>query len=434
MVVFISDLDLTGSGYMNIAIASCNQLAQRNFKVTVLGIGYNGSEHNWPFSIIPVNQGAAFSILPSMMRNLINLGKAGKNDPVEAIVVALDIPLQDRLLRLERDHIPYIGIFPIESGPLCETWAGVINQMSERLVISRFGLKQMKEAGVDGRYIPIGIDTDSWRLPVDGEKASIRKSLGIENDEFVILTVADNQERKNLSRAAEIIAEVKKTEPGVRWILVTREHCAVGWKLQDLFVELNIHENVAIYERGIPHDRLWVLHAASDAFLLTSKAEGLCMPVLEAMASGTPVVATESAAITEHLYEDPLWDREQAGIWESPKRFGPKPKGQRGLPIYAEFYTRDAWGNSQRAFASLEHGTKQLLKLRSMSEKQRKEMVARARSYAESRDWDRAGKLLANTVQEQIEQVAPAKGVYGARAPKTVPGIVPKIVGDITNG
>jgi glycosyltransferase involved in cell wall biosynthesis len=35
---------------------------------------------------------------------------------------------------------------------------------------------------------------------------------------------------------------------------------------------------------GCRSGSLWSLYAAADAFLLTSKAEGLAMPVLEAMA------------------------------------------------------------------------------------------------------------------------------------------------------
>ncbi|KKM79680.1 hypothetical protein LCGC14_1347430, partial [marine sediment metagenome] len=42
MILFISDFDLTGSGYMNIAISLCNELARRGYNIKALGMGYNG--------------------------------------------------------------------------------------------------------------------------------------------------------------------------------------------------------------------------------------------------------------------------------------------------------------------------------------------------------------------------------------------------------
>ncbi|MCK5603905.1 hypothetical protein KAR91_18605, partial [Candidatus Pacearchaeota archaeon] len=68
MIVFVSDFDLSGSGYMNIAVSLCNDLTVRHgFDVTALGIGYDMSEHNWPFSIIPVEQSSMMGKIPAML-------------------------------------------------------------------------------------------------------------------------------------------------------------------------------------------------------------------------------------------------------------------------------------------------------------------------------------------------------------------------------
>jgi glycosyltransferase involved in cell wall biosynthesis len=96
---------------------------------------------------------------------------------------------------------------------------------------------------------------------------------------------------------------VLKKEPirDVSWTLVTRLDSPVGWKLDDLFMRYGIMDRVAIYNRGMPVDKLWLLYAAADAFLLTSKAEGLALPLLEAMACRVTTVGTNHAAIAEHL-------------------------------------------------------------------------------------------------------------------------------------
>ena len=77
-----------------------------------------------------------------------------------------------------------------------------------------------------------------------------------------------------------------------------------------------------IVERGVDTTQLRNLYVASDAYLSTSKAEGLGIPILEAMACGIPVVATDTGAITE-LLED-----------------------GRGFLVEPEYKFRDVWGNS----------------------------------------------------------------------------------------
>lgn len=435
MIIVISDFDLTGSGYMNIAIAMCNELASRGYNVKALGMGYNGAEHYWDFSIIPVPHHEAFGVMPVMLHNLRQLAQAGQVEEIEAIVVALDIPMQERLMVMDRGDIPYVAIFPVESGPLCMTWATIISSFDERLVISEFGLRQMEKVGVPGIHFPVGLDTESWRPPAEGERKTFRDSMSYTDDEFVILTVADNQERKNLSVAAEIIRDLVNDGYNVKWNLVTRKGSPVGWKLDDLFLEYGIMDRVAVYERGMPHDRLWVLHVTADAFLLTSKAEGLCMPVLEAMATKTPVVATECTAMPEHLWEFPRWSREENGVWKpTPRSFlgvgSKKMTGQRGFPIGVEFYTRDPWGNSYRAFADPKSAVDQIKKIINMPKEKLDKITNRGREYAESRTWEKAGDVIDKVLKRlialrKLKQKPPDAPLAETINPPTIPAPIP---------
>lgn len=435
MIIVISDFDLTGSGYLNIVIALCNELAHRGYNIKALGMGYNGAEHYWDFSIIPIPHHEAFGVMPVMFHNLQQLAQAGQVEEIEAIIVALDIPMQERLLAMQRGDIPYVGIFPVESGPLCMSWANIISTFDERLVISKFGLRQMEKVGVPGIHFPVGLDTESWRPPTEGEREKFRESMSYTDDEFVILTVADNQERKNLSIGAEIIRDLINDGCNVKWNLVTRKGSPVGWKLDDLFLEYGIMDHVAIYERGMPHDRLWVLHVAADAFLLTSKAEGLCMPVLEAMATKTPVIATECTAIPEHLWEDPNWSREENGVWKpitAKSIFSKKidVSGLRGFPIDVEYYTRDPWGNSYRAFADPKSAVKQIKKIIEMPKDKLDEITERAREYAVSRTWDKAGDIVDRVLKRLIAQRKQEKRLPDAPLsetinPPTIPAPIP---------
>ncbi len=53
-----------------------------------------------------------------------------------------------------------------------------------------------------------------------------------------------------------------------------------------------------------PADLVWVLHAATDVMISSSRNEGMAYATLEALATGTPVVATDipgHAYLAEHI-------------------------------------------------------------------------------------------------------------------------------------
>jgi glycosyltransferase involved in cell wall biosynthesis len=425
MLLWLSDFDLIGSGYMQISIALCKALGERGRKVMALGLGYNGSEHNWPFSIIPIGHDTGLTVAAAMIQNLSNLAQAGQVERIEGIVVALDIPLQQRMRMVVKQHAPdwpYIGIFPIESGPLCPAWAAILSEMTERLVISQFGLQQMKDAGVDGHFIPIGLDTASWRPPEGHEKEALRSAMGFEKDHFVILTVADNQERKNLWAAAETIKRLVDKGINAQWVLVTRMHSPVGWQLEDLGWKLGIQEHMMPFDRGLSFDKLWTLYAVADAFLLTSKAEGFGMPMIEAEACGVPVVATDCTAIPEQIFDD------------YPGRSVP-----RGFPISVEYWNLDPWGNSMRAWANADSAAEQLARIHEMRQPDAlrqgvhpdlQDIIDRGIAYARSRTWEKAVGVLEDAVRRAAP--APASEPEGQApplpaniTPLTVPSPVP---------
>lgn len=388
-IIYVSDFDLRGSGYMNLSVSLCTQLVDRGYDVLCLGLGYNGQEHYHPFKIVPTQ-------LPYIVPMIRQLKEA---IDIEAVVVALDIPLQSQLLKTigAPSDIPYVGLFPLEAGPLCNSWALDLLRMDSRLVMSEFGQRELKDKGVDSLFIPIGIDTESWRQPTPDEYATLRQGLGVEDGTTVVLTVADNQERKNLSRSMEVFAdflwgfevdpnanpakqftaERKQNRQKALYWLVTRPRSPVGWNLEDYAMDLGIMDRVAIWERGMPFKQLWSLYAAADVFLLTSKAEGLALPVLEAMSMRLPVIGTRCSAIEEHLQDG------------------------RGFLIRPDYVMRDPWGNSNRYMASREDGVFQFkLWLNGATDQDNTAILNRAQAYVHQREWDRAGDVLAQAIEQ----------------------------------
>lgn len=389
MILVVSDFSAGGSGYQRLMTQLCTRLSlDYDMNIVCLGLGYRGEEHNYPFSIIPSDP---FSNIPGMINQLKLY-----NAPVEAILVALDIPLQRALLKSMElpGPIPYVGLFPLEAPPLCQPWAIELLKMDVRLIMSKFGQAEFVKAGIPADFIPLGVD-NIWRPPASDERKLIRQGLGIDDDTFVVLTVADNQERKNLSKAAEIISHMtvdihsyslngfaneKTPKRNVSWYVVTRLDSPVGWELQDLCMRHGIMDRTSLFNRGMPDDKLWALYAAADCFLLTSKAEGLAIPVMEAMACRLPVAGTDCTAIREHLEDN------------------------RGWLIPYEYEYTDPFGNEKRYFVNAEAGASILNGIMDAAPSQLIPRIDKAEAYIKDRTWDNAAQILADKLNEIIDQ------------------------------
>jgi len=322
-ILWTNHFDQRGSGYLSLSIPICSALQEAGHEVKVLGLEYRGEEVSYPFSVIPA---ATFQDVMFQADGLRNLWKP------DVFIAAFDLPVQQIFLDspVFKD-LPYIGIFPIESDPLCLPYAMLISRMTVPCVISKFGIAECDKFGIPAKYFEIALDPEIWRVPSEDERNHAREAFGL-TDQFTVLTVADNQERKNLSRSMEIFSAFHAKYPNSRYVLVTREKLSVGWELRDLARVLGIGDVFQLYERGMDVHDLWTLYAAADVFLLTSKAEGAGIPILEAMAIGLPVIGTDCTAIHEHL------------------------EGGRGFLIPWEFDYIDPFMNGRRYFASREKG------------------------------------------------------------------------------
>lgn len=363
-IICISDFDLKGSGYLNIAAPICQELS-KNHKVWAMGLGYGGEEHFWDFSLIPTK---AFNEVGATVQNIQN------EHQFDVCIVALDIPLQEKFLTMFSGRpFKYIGIMPLESNPCIMSTAMMLTQMDKVFCISQFGTDEMNKRGVNAEHLEIGVDTEAWKFRTTDEYKQFRERFGFSEEDFVIFSVADNQERKNISASMEIISALKKRGVPVKFLLVTRPDLQVGWKLQDYASEVGIQSEYVEIPRGISFKELWIYYAMSDVFLSTTKAEGLSLPVLEAMSVGVPVVAPGHTALQEHL------------------------SNNKGFSVGWEYTHRDPFLNGFRYWVDKPETEQVLWDIWDKRGKVNLVEVDNARKYVEGKDWNK-------TIQ-QIERV-----------------------------
>src|SRR5262245_20944432 len=146
--------------------------------------------------------------------------------------------------------------------------------------------------------IPLGVDADVFRPPKGDEVAGVRSRYRIEGPYLVFLGL---DRRKNLPALAEAVRRMKTSE---RPTLVL-----VGGRPWDPSGRDRVREALDGVPPGalgrvvmtgyVPDATKAALLGGADALVYPSLYEGFGLPVLEAMACGTPVIASDVAALPE---------------------------------------------------------------------------------------------------------------------------------------
>jgi glycosyltransferase involved in cell wall biosynthesis len=144
--------------------------------------------------------------------------------------------------------------------------------------------------------VPNGVRLEEFETPFDDRAhGALKARLGITGEYFIQLGTLEP--RKNVERLIEAFRQVRRQRSGVPQLVLAGK---LGWRSESILDAIRSAQRDGVIHAGyLPREEAVLLLRGARANLYPSLYEGFGLPVLEAMAAGTPVVTSNVSALPE---------------------------------------------------------------------------------------------------------------------------------------
>lgn len=217
------------------------------------------------------------------------------------IAKQFNIPLVHTYHTMYEDYVHYItkGYFTRSSKKLAEYFTKFYcdRTATELIVPSKKTYDLFKEKYKVDRnvhIVPTGIEVERFYIEKlkKSKVDSLKKELGIKNNDFVINYVGRLAKEKNIELLIETHAAILKEQKAKLLIVGNGPDYS---HFIEMVQKLGIQDYV-IFTGAIPWEEVPYYYAVSDVFATASKTETQGLTVVEAMAAGLPVICVEDEA------------------------------------------------------------------------------------------------------------------------------------------
>ncbi len=142
-----------------------------------------------------------------------------------------------------------------------------------------------------------GVDIDEFKP--DGKGAEIRRSMGVNDSEILVLFVSMNFELKGLDLLMQSLSRLRHSLPDKKFRLLVVGKGNIN-KYTRTAAELRID---AIFTGAVARDKMAGIYKACNIFSMLSKFDTFGMAALEAMAASAPVIITDRVGARDLISE-----------------------------------------------------------------------------------------------------------------------------------
>lgn len=146
------------------------------------------------------------------------------------------------------------------------------------------------------RVTPLAVDHAAFR-PLPAAEALAHSSAVVPAGTRYLLVLGGGYPNKNHAAAALAFARAFRADDGVHLLIIQRER-TLPPELQRATREAGLEGRVHV-RGGVSVEALCALYARAEALVFPSLYEGFGLPVLEAMAAGCPVIASNLTSLPE---------------------------------------------------------------------------------------------------------------------------------------
>jgi len=202
---------------------------------------------------------------------------------------------------------------PVQSDYLPMSLINVSNKCEHLITMTDYGKQRFLERGFTTDKIDFiyhGVNTETFHPRTEEEKSDCKLHFGFNRRKKLIGYIAANIDyRKNTPAALQILRQmIDKRGDNYQLILWTepRAYYALGeWMDKLHLTEEQVRFSGMTKNWGSPEEEMSILYGAMDCYLNTSTSEGFGIPILEALASGVPVVSSDLPVLRE-IYGDAI--------------------------------------------------------------------------------------------------------------------------------